>query len=41
MKDEDKIGLFNLGAQKALEFLDSFKWAEYKELRKSLLKSKI
>ena len=40
MKDEDKIGLFNLGAQKAMEFLDGFRWDEYKKLRKSLLKPK-
>jgi NTE family protein len=37
MRDDDKIGLFNLGAQKALEFLEDFRWEKYKELRKSLL----
>jgi NTE family protein len=40
MNNQDKIGLFNLGAQKAIEFLEAFNWTEYKNLRESLLKSK-
>jgi len=37
LKDSDKIGLFNLGAHKALEFIEGFRWDEYKELRRSML----
>ncbi len=37
MKDSDKIGLFNLGARKALEFIEGFRWEEYKNLRRSML----
>jgi len=36
MKDEEQISLFNLGAEKAIEFLEGFEWDKYKELRKKL-----
>ena len=35
MEDEKKVALFNLGAQKALEFLQGFDWEAYKKLRAS------
>lgn len=33
MKTEDQVKLFNLGAQKALDFLIEFNWETYKEVR--------
>jgi len=36
MSDEAKGGLFREGAVKAMEFLDTFDWAAYKELRAKL-----
>ncbi len=36
MKDEEQVALFNLGAQKAIEFLEGFEWEKYKELREKL-----
>jgi NTE family protein len=40
MSDENKKSLFMLGAKKAIEFLETFKWSEYKDLRKKLLEAK-
>lgn len=37
MKDENKKTLFLLGATKAIEFLETFNWEEYKEIRKKIL----
>jgi NTE family protein len=37
MTDEDQIALFNLGAKKAIDFLEKFKWNKYKELRQKLV----
>jgi NTE family protein len=37
MKDEDKKSLFMLGAQKAIEFLETFDWLKYKEIREKLI----
>ncbi len=37
MKDENKKGLFLLGAQKAIEFLEHFDWPGYKDIRKKLI----
>jgi len=34
MNDDEKISLFNLGAEKAIQFLESFNWEEYKDLRR-------
>jgi NTE family protein len=31
--DEEKVKLFHLGAQKAVDFLEKFDWQEYKKLR--------
>ncbi len=39
MKDENKKTLFMLGAQKAIEFLETFKWDEYKEIRKKIMEA--
>ncbi len=36
MSQEDQIGLFNLGASKALEFVKKFNWSEYKKIREKL-----
>ncbi len=36
MSKEDQVKLFELGAKKAIEFLESFNWQEYKELRSSM-----
>ncbi|NVK53757.1 MAG: patatin-like phospholipase family protein [Flavobacteriaceae bacterium] len=33
MSEEDKIKLFNLGAEKAIEFLKKFDWIAYKKIR--------
>jgi len=33
MTAEDQVKLFNLGAQKAIEFLEEFDWQEYKSIR--------
>ena len=32
--DKDKIGLFTLGARRAIDFLEKFDWAAYKDIRK-------
>jgi NTE family protein len=39
MKDENKKTLFLLGAQKAIEFLETFDWPKYKEIREKLINS--
>ena len=36
MKRDEQIQLFRLGALKAIEFLQTFNWEEYKNLRKSI-----
>jgi NTE family protein len=33
MSTDDQVKLFNLGAQKAVSFLEKFNWEEYKEIR--------
>ena len=38
MEDKKKVDLFNLGAEKAIEFLEDFDWEGYKELRASLIR---
>lgn len=38
MPDDKKKSLFMLGAKKAIEFLESYNWEEYKEIRRALLK---
>lgn len=40
MEDNKKVELFNLGAQKAIEFLESFDWEGYKGTRKQISMSK-
>ena len=37
ISDENKKGLFTLGAKKAIEFIENFNWAEYKDIRKKAL----
>jgi len=37
ISDKDKIGLFTLGATRAIEFLECFDWDAYKEIRKKSL----
>lgn len=32
MSEEDQIKLFNLGAEKAVEFLNTFDWEAYKKV---------
>lgn len=39
MPDDKKKSLFLLGASKAIEFLETFRWEDYKEIRKKLLES--
>lgn len=39
MSDEDKTKLFTYGTEAALAFLRKFKWDDYKDIRKGLLKS--
>ena len=39
MSEEDQIKLFNLGAEKAVEFLNTFDWKAYKEVREDLNKT--
>ncbi len=39
MTQEDQVKLFNLGALKAIEFLEDFKWEDYKTMRATLYKS--
>ena len=34
MSEDDQIKLFNLGAAKAVEFLNKFNWEDYKKIRK-------
>ena len=41
MSEEDQIKLFNLGAQKAVDFLKRFDWEAYKETRKKLKRGAI
>ncbi len=36
MPKEEQVKLFELGAQKAIKFLETFNWEEYKALRKSI-----
>ena len=36
MSEEDQIKLFNLGAEKAVEFLNTFDWKAYKKVREDL-----
>jgi NTE family protein len=36
MDDSRKVALFNLGAEKAIEFLEGFNWEDYKKLRKKV-----
>lgn len=36
MPENEQVALFELGARKAIEFLEEFNWEEYKELRRSL-----
>ena len=36
MTPTDQVDLFNLGAQKAIEFLEGFDWEAYKTIRKSI-----
>jgi len=36
MKEEDRVKLFNLGASKAVDFLNEFNWEEYKKVRSEL-----
>lgn len=38
MRDADKAGLFKEGALKAIEFLDTFDWQGYKEMRTSMIR---
>jgi NTE family protein len=33
MSDEERVKLFNLGALKAVEFLEEFNWEAYKVIR--------
>jgi hypothetical protein len=33
MSEEERVKLFNLGALKAVEFLDEFNWEDYKVIR--------
>jgi len=40
MKEKDQISLFNLGAEKAIEFLEGFDWKKYKQVRRSLSQGK-
>ena len=37
MDDKKKVALFNMGAQKALEFLETFDWQNYKDFRATLI----
>ncbi len=37
MKPEDQVALFNLGAMKAMNFIETFNWDEYKQIRAKLL----
>jgi len=39
ISEMDKIGLFTLGAKKAIEFLEKFDWEAYKEIRKKNIKA--
>ena len=39
MSEEDQIKLFNLGAEKAVEFLNTFDWKAYKKVREDLNKT--
>jgi len=41
MTEENQIKLFNLGARKAVEFLNAFDWDTYKETRKKLKRGAI
>lgn len=41
MSEEDQIKLFNLGARKAVEFLEGFDWEGYREIRKKVKKGVI
>ncbi|MDX7837888.1 patatin-like phospholipase family protein [Aeromonas caviae] len=41
MGDEDKTKLFTYGTEAALAFLRNFKWDDYKDIRKELLKSSL
>ena len=36
MSFEKQKSLFNLGAEKAIEFLNNFDWIAYKKLRKNI-----
>ncbi len=38
MPDDKKLSLFALGAQKAIEFLETFDWEGYKKIRETILK---
>jgi len=38
MSDKDKLDLFKRGAKAASDFLDEFKWEEYKKIREELTK---
>ncbi len=40
MSPADQIALFNLGAKKAMDFIETFNWEEYKDIRKALLQAK-
>ncbi len=40
MKDKDRIKLFNLGASKAVEFLEGFDWEAYKVIRSQAIPKK-
>jgi NTE family protein len=37
MEDKEKVALFNLGAQKAIEFLEEFNWESYKNFRERIV----
>ena len=37
MEDKEKVDLFNLGAQKAIEFLEGYSWEKYKVVRENLI----
>ncbi len=39
ISDKDKIGLFTLGAKRAIEFLENFDWEAYKEIRKKMMQA--
>jgi len=41
ISDEDKLDLFKRGAKAASEFLEEFKWEEYKKIREELTKPDI